>query len=139
MIFQTIPGSHFDTHSDRHPQLVANASRSAEQGLAVIVFDSEEAAQSFADFLKTAPDEGGVTLEAELNKGLRAHGFAGDQRWTLGRIKTLIRTLFHVGYTVEGTGKLMRRHGGRPRSPSGRRCDATRRRSRWGRPRCGRI
>jgi selenocysteine lyase/cysteine desulfurase len=28
-----------------------------------------------------------------------------------GRIKTLIGRLFHVGYTVEGTGKLMRRHG----------------------------
>jgi hypothetical protein len=25
-----------------------------------------------------------------------AHGFAGDQRWTLGRIKTLIGKLFHV-------------------------------------------
>ena len=50
-------------------------------------------------------------LEAELKKGLLAHGFAGDQRWTLGRIKTLIGKLFHVGYTVEGTWKLMRRHG----------------------------
>ena len=40
-----------------------------------------------------------------------AHGFAGDQRWTLGRIKTLIGKLFHVGYTVEGVWKLMRRHG----------------------------
>jgi transposase len=50
-------------------------------------------------------------LEADLNKGPLAHGFAGDQRWTLGRIKTLIGKLFHVGYTVEGTWKLMRRHG----------------------------
>jgi transposase len=50
-------------------------------------------------------------LEAELRKGPLAHGFAGDQRWTLGRIKTLIGKLFHVGYTVEGTWKLMRRHG----------------------------
>jgi len=50
-------------------------------------------------------------LEAELRKGPLAHGFAADQRWTLGRIKTLIGRLFHVGYTVEGTGKLMRRHG----------------------------
>src|SRR5712691_6330213 len=45
-------------------------------------------------------------LEQELGKGPLAHGFAGDQRWTLGRIKTLIGKLFHVGYTVEGTGKL---------------------------------
>ena len=50
-------------------------------------------------------------LEAELRKGPLVHGFAGDQRWTLGRIKTLIGKLFHVGYTIEGTSKLMRRHG----------------------------
>ena len=50
-------------------------------------------------------------LELELGKGPLAHGFAGDQRWTLSRIKTLIGKLFHVGYTVEGTWKLMRRHG----------------------------
>jgi putative transposase len=50
-------------------------------------------------------------LEAELGKGPLAHGFANDQRWTLGRIKTLIGKLFHVGYTIEGTSKLMRRHG----------------------------
>ena len=47
-------------------------------------------------------------LEQELRKGPLAHGFAGDQRWTLGRIKTLIGKLFHVGYTVEGVWKLMR-------------------------------
>jgi transposase len=50
-------------------------------------------------------------LELELRKGPLAHGFAGDQRGTLGRIKTLIGKLFHIGYTVEGTWKLMRRHG----------------------------
>jgi putative transposase len=50
-------------------------------------------------------------LEAELGKGPLAHGFAGSQYWTLGRIKTLVGKLFHVGYTVEGTWKLMRRHG----------------------------
>src|SRR5712671_7024931 len=50
-------------------------------------------------------------LEAELRRGPLAHGFADDQRWTLSRIKTLIGRLFHVGYTVEGTWKLMRRHG----------------------------
>ena len=46
--------------------------------------------------------------EAELRKGPLAHGFANDQRWTLGRIKTLIGKLLHVGYTVERTSKLMR-------------------------------
>ena len=40
-----------------------------------------------------------------------AHGFADDQRWTLGRVKTLIGRLFHVGYTVQGIWKLLRRHG----------------------------
>lgn len=50
-------------------------------------------------------------LEAELGKGPLAHGFTGDQYWTLGRVKTLIGRLFHVGYTVEGVWKLMRRHG----------------------------
>src|SRR5258708_1571891 len=50
-------------------------------------------------------------LELELRKGPLAHGCAAGQRWTLGRIKTLIGRLFHVGYTVEGTWKLMRRHG----------------------------
>ena len=41
-------------------------------------------------------------LELELRKGPLAHGFANDQRWTLGRIKTLIGKLFHVGYTDRG-------------------------------------
>src|SRR5260370_5292193 len=50
-------------------------------------------------------------LELELRKGPLAHGCAAGQRWTLGRIKTLIGRLFHVGDTVEGTWKLMRRHG----------------------------
>ena len=50
-------------------------------------------------------------LELELRKGPLAHGFAGDQRWTLGQVKTLIRKLFHVGYTPEGVWKLIRRHG----------------------------
>jgi putative transposase len=50
-------------------------------------------------------------LEAGLKRGPLAHGFADDQRWTLKRIKTLTGRLFHTGYTVEGTWKLLRRHG----------------------------
>ncbi len=50
-------------------------------------------------------------LEAEPRKDPLAHGFANDQRWTLGRINTLIGQLFHVGYMIAGTSKLMRRHG----------------------------
>jgi hypothetical protein len=56
-------------------------------------------------------------LEQELKKGPLAHGFANDQRRTPGRIKTLTGKLFHAGYTVEGTGKLMRRHGWPARVP----------------------
>src|SRR5690242_2840647 len=52
-----------------------------------------------------------LRLEAELRKGPLAQGFAHDQRWTLGRVKTLIGRLLHVGYTIEGTSKLLRRHG----------------------------
>ncbi|GAA1633111.1 hypothetical protein GCM10009733_032540 [Nonomuraea maheshkhaliensis] len=50
-------------------------------------------------------------LETELKRGPLAHGFGDDQRWTLGRVKTLIGKLFHIGYTIEGVGKLLRRHG----------------------------
>jgi hypothetical protein len=39
--------------------------RSADQGLGLVVCDSEEAARGFADFLKTAPDAYGVTLHRE--------------------------------------------------------------------------
>lgn len=49
-------------------------------------------------------------LERELERGPLAHGFT-DQRWTLMRIKTLIGRLFHVGYTVQGVWKLLRRNG----------------------------
>ena len=74
-------------------------------------------------------------LEAELRKGPLAHGFAGDQRWTLGRIKTLTGKLFHVGYTPEGCGSCCAGTAGPPRSRCGRRSSATR--TRCGRPRCG--
>lgn len=49
-------------------------------------------------------------LERELDRGPLVHGWA-DQRWTLARIKTLIGRLFHVSYTVEGTWRLLKRHG----------------------------
>jgi putative transposase len=56
-------------------------------------------------------------LGAGLKRGPLAHGFADDQRWTPGRIKTLTGRLFHAGYTVEGTWKLLRRHGWSARVP----------------------
>ncbi|WP_405787058.1 winged helix-turn-helix domain-containing protein [Streptomyces sp. NBC_00029] len=51
-----------------------------------------------------------IRLERELERGPLAHGWA-DQRWTLARIKTLIGRLFRVSYTVEGTWRLLKRHG----------------------------
>ena len=42
-------------------------------------------------------------LELELGKGPLAHGFANDQRWTLGRIKTLIGKLFIKDFAAPGT------------------------------------
>lgn len=77
-------------------------------------------------------------LEVELGKGPLAHGFAGDQRWTLGRIKMLIGKLFHVGYTVEGSWKLLRRHGWSFQVRVRQASNATMPRSSRGRPRCGR-
>jgi transposase len=49
-------------------------------------------------------------LERELEQGPLACGFA-DQRWTLLRIKTLIGRRFHIGYTVQGVWRLLRRNG----------------------------
>ncbi|MDQ0836064.1 transposase [Streptomyces achromogenes] len=45
-----------------------------------------------------------------MERGPLAHGWA-DQRWTLAGIKTLIGRLFRVSYTVEGTWRLLKRHG----------------------------
>lgn len=50
-------------------------------------------------------------LEAELNRGPAAHGYADDQRWTLGRIAALIRSVFGVEYTLPGVSLLLRRNG----------------------------
>ncbi|WUL86423.1 winged helix-turn-helix domain-containing protein [Streptomyces sp. NBC_00342] len=49
-------------------------------------------------------------MERELERGPLAHGWS-DQQWTLARVKTLIGRLFHVSYTVEGTWRLLKRHG----------------------------
>ncbi|WP_377237682.1 helix-turn-helix domain-containing protein [Planobispora takensis] len=48
-----------------------------------------------------------AALEAELKRGPLAHGFADDQYWTLGRIKTVIGRMFHLGYIVQGVAKLL--------------------------------
>ena len=55
-------------------------------------------------------DELFAVLEAELDKGPAAHG-RPDQKWTLGRIKTLIGRRFHKSYTEQGVRNLLIRHG----------------------------
>ncbi|WP_225992792.1 winged helix-turn-helix domain-containing protein [Actinomadura rudentiformis] len=50
-------------------------------------------------------------LEAELNCGPAAHGYGGDQRWTLGRVTALIRRLFGIDYSLPGVSLLLRRNG----------------------------
>jgi transposase len=50
-------------------------------------------------------------LERELERGPAAHGWDEGGGWTLVRIKALIGRMFHVGYTVQGVSKLLRRHG----------------------------
>jgi transposase len=51
-------------------------------------------------------------LERELKRGLLAHGWDDEfQGWTLKRVKLLIGRMFHVGYTIQGVRKLLRRHG----------------------------
>ncbi|QFG20419.1 winged helix-turn-helix domain-containing protein [Actinomadura sp. WMMB 499] len=50
-------------------------------------------------------------LEAELNRGPAAHGWAHDQRWTLDRVAEVIRRLFGIDYTRPGVSLLLRRNG----------------------------
>jgi transposase len=51
-------------------------------------------------------------LEAELARGPLAHGWDDEaQGWTCKRIKVLIGRLFHLGYTIQGVWRLLRRHG----------------------------
>ncbi|GGL03845.1 hypothetical protein GCM10010094_75870 [Streptomyces flaveus] len=85
-------------------------------------------------------------LERELRRGPLAHGFGhGFQGWTLKRVKLLIGRMFHVGYTIRGVWKSPEGAtpscvgtAGPPRFPCGGPWSATGRRSRFGRPRCGR-
>jgi transposase len=59
-------------------------------------------------------------LEAGLNRGPAAHGWADDQRWTLGRVAALIKGLFGVDSTLPGVSLLLRRHGWSVQVPGGR-------------------
>jgi putative transposase len=59
-------------------------------------------------------------LERELGRGPLAHGWEDGQGWTLVRITTLVGRMFHVGYTVQGVWKLLRRHGWSAQVPTRR-------------------
>jgi transposase len=59
-------------------------------------------------------------LERELERGPAAHGWDEGGGWTLVRIKTLIGRMFHIGYTVQGVWKLLRRHGWSAQVPAHR-------------------
>jgi transposase len=56
-------------------------------------------------------------LQAALEGGPAAWGWAEDQRWTLARVTTLIGRLFHVRYTLRGTSYLLHRIGFSPQVP----------------------
>lgn len=59
-------------------------------------------------------------LERELDRGLAAHGWEEGGGWTLARITTLIGRMFHLGYTVQGVSKLLRRQGWSAQVPAHR-------------------
>lgn len=59
-------------------------------------------------------------LEAQLRRGPAVHGWEADQRWTLGRIVTLVRRLFGVCYTTAGMSVLLRRNGWSVQMPTRR-------------------
>jgi putative transposase len=56
-------------------------------------------------------------LRAALEQGPAGWGWDEDQRWTLGRVTTLIGRLFHVRYTLRGTCYLLHRIGYSPQVP----------------------
>ena len=56
-------------------------------------------------------------LQAALDGGPAAWGWAEDQRWTLARVATLIGRLFHVRYTLRGVSFLLHRAGFSPQVP----------------------
>jgi transposase len=67
-------------------------------------------------------------LRRALELGPAAHGWDEGGGWTLTRVRTLIGRMFHIGYTVQGVWKLLRRHGWSVQVPAHRaieRDDAT--------------
>uniref|UniRef100_UPI000A75854B helix-turn-helix domain-containing protein n=1 Tax=Saccharothrix syringae TaxID=103733 RepID=UPI000A75854B len=65
------------------------------------------------------------------------HGWNQGQGWILGRVKTMIGRLFHVGYTVQGVWRLLRGHGWSLQVPAHGRSSVTTGRSGCGTGRSG--
>lgn len=61
-----------------------------------------------------------TALEAALEAGPAAHGWAEDQRWTLARIAALITRMFRVDYTPAGVDALLHRRGWSVQMPTRR-------------------
>ncbi|WP_461124397.1 helix-turn-helix domain-containing protein [Saccharothrix stipae] len=55
-----------------------------------------------------------------MEHGPAAHGFGGDQRWTLARVSDLIARLFRIRYTLRGVSYLLHRMGFSPQVPAHR-------------------
>lgn len=75
----------------------------AEDGQAALRSKCPASHPYLSDALRTV-------LKAELGKGPAAHS-RPDQKWTLGRIKTLISHRFHVSHTEQSVRNLLIRHG----------------------------
>ena len=52
-----------------------------------------------------------------MDAGPAAYGWREDRRWTLGRVRALIRRLFRVSYTLRGASYLLHRIGFSPQVP----------------------
>lgn len=59
-------------------------------------------------------------LDVELEAGPAAHGWVEDQRWTLARIRMVIKKLFRVDYSLAGVWALLHRMGWTPQTAAHR-------------------
>ncbi|MFE5828644.1 winged helix-turn-helix domain-containing protein [Streptomyces erythrochromogenes] len=67
----------------------------------------------------TVTDAQFTVLEEALGRGPPAHGFE-DERWTLARVRMLIRRRLRVGLSVAAVWRLLKRHGWSWQAPARR-------------------